>query len=232
MGRAKNGQAIYGQRRTRSERRRLEQLLRKAKKQGDLATWCRAKSVLEYLRGKTVIDLSEQLDVTRGSINRWLQWFQAQGTEGLKTKKRPGGEARLTVQQYEELISIIEGGPQAIGFATGIWTGPMIGELIRRHFGVTYHSHYIPRLLHKLGFSVQRPRRRLARADIERQAVWIKKTFPAIKKKLHPVGVLSSLKTRPVSGSMVPFTKRGPGSDNSHLLIPTENERPPTSSVQ
>jgi hypothetical protein len=37
--------------------------------------------------------------------------------------------------------------------------------------------------LHELGFSVQRPRKRLARADAQAQAAWLKEKLPAIKKK-------------------------------------------------
>ena len=55
--------------------------------------------------------------------------------------------------------------------------------MIRKRFGVSYHNHHVPWVLHKLGFSVQRPRKRLARADKEKQEVWLKKRFPAIKKK-------------------------------------------------
>src|SRR5216683_2712676 len=58
-----------------------------AKSVGDLATWRRAKAVFGYIHGKSVIALSAELDVTRGSINRWLQWFQANGTDGLKTER-------------------------------------------------------------------------------------------------------------------------------------------------
>lgn len=50
-------------------------------------------------------------------------------------------------------------------------------------FRVRYHKHNVPRLLHELGFALQRPRKRLARADAAKQATWIRKTFPAIKKK-------------------------------------------------
>ena len=66
----------------------------------------------------------------------------------------------------------------------------MIGELIRKSYGVSYHDQHIPRLLHKLGFSVQRPRKRLARADVERQALWLSKQLPAIKKARACRGVL------------------------------------------
>jgi transposase len=48
---------------------------------------------------------------------------------------------------------------------------------------VRYHNHHVPRLLHQLGFSVQRPRKRLAKADVEAQAYWLRERFPAIKKK-------------------------------------------------
>ena len=187
MARAPNGKAISAGRATRQERRALRQLQREAKRGGDLRTWRRATAVLGYLDGVSVIEQAARLDVTRGSVNRWLQWFEASGTEGLRARERPGGAARLTEQQHQELIGLVEDGPMAAGYQSGVWTGPMVGELIRRRFGVSYHNHHIPRLLHKLGFSVQRPRKRLAKADAERQAVWLKGTFPAIKKKRPPV---------------------------------------------
>jgi transposase len=189
MARSRNGEAIRPERRSRSERGRLRVLLAQAKKRGELQTWRRAKAVLGYLSGSRVIDLAEELDVTRGSVNRWLQWFNAEGTEGLKPRKAPGPEPRLSEEQLSELTTIIEAGPQSAGYLSGVWTGPMIGDLIRRRYGVKYHNHYIPPLLHKLGFSVQRPRKRLARADHDRQEYWLRTTFPRIKKKPLPVVV-------------------------------------------
>ena len=187
MARARTGEAIRPSRRTRSERGRLRTLLARAKKRGDLATWRRAKAVLGYLRGDRVVDLAEELDVTRGSVNRWLQWFDAEGTDGLKPRKAPGPKPRLSEEQSNELTTIIEAGPQNAGYLSGVWTGPMIGDLIRRRYGVKYHNHYVPSLLHKLGFSVQRPRKRLARANHERQEYWLRTTFLRIKKKRLPV---------------------------------------------
>ena len=185
MKRSKKGQAIRRERRTRAERGRLRTLLKHAKRSGDLRTWRRAKAVLGYLKGRRVIELASELDVERGSINRWLQWFNAKGTDGLRARKAAGPAPRLTPDQLAELTMTVESGPQAAGYTTGMWTGPMVGDWIRRTFGVKYHNHHIPRLLHKLGFSVQRPRKRLARADKERQEYWLRKKFPAIKKTLQ-----------------------------------------------
>jgi transposase len=186
VARSKNGQAIRPERRTPEQVAALRALLQEAESAKDLGTWRRAKSILGYLDGQKVIALSEALDVTRGSINRWLQWYQAMGAEGLRDAERPGPTPRLSEAQKAELATIIEAGPQAAGFTSGMWTGPMIGDLIRRRYGVRYHNHHIPRLLGWMGFSVQRPRKRLARADAEAQALWLRKKLPAIKKKPAP----------------------------------------------
>lgn len=201
-----------------------------AKRDGDLQTWRRAKAVSGYLAGKAVIALSEQLDVTRGAINRWLQWFNAMGAEGLTTGKAPGAKPRLSQAQKDELTATIEAGPVTAGFRTGVWTGPMIGDWIRRRFGVRYHNHYVPELLHQLGFSVQRPRKRLARANAEAQAAWLNERFPAIKKKRRLAAASSPSRTKPASGWMAPSTKRGRGSAFSPEWILSGKEKLRTSS--
>ena len=147
MKRSKKGQAIGRERRTRAQRGLLRTLLKRAKTSGDLKTWRRARAVLGYLRGRSVIEMAKELDVTRGSIHRWLQWFDAEGTDGVRPRKATGPAPRLNPDPLAELTATIDAGPQAAGYATGMWTGPMIGDRIRRRYGVKYHNHHIPRLL-------------------------------------------------------------------------------------
>ena len=73
---------------------------------------------------------------------------------------------------------MIEAGPGAGGFACGVWTARMVAELIRDRFGVPHSWKYVPELLQKLGFGVQRPRKKLSRADHEAQQFWLRETFP------------------------------------------------------
>lgn len=183
VGRSKTGEAISAERKTPEAIAELSSFLRSSESDGDVAAWKRAKGVLGYIKGKRVIELCEQLEVVRGSVNQWLRWYETRGVEGLRTRKAPGGVPRLSEAQRAELSTIVEAGPQQAGFTSGMWTGPMIGDLIRARFGVSYHNHHIPRLLHQLGFSVQRPRKRLARADAASQATWFNERLPAIKKK-------------------------------------------------
>lgn len=207
--RSKNGQAIDARWRTPTALEALRALLREAAAAKDLETWRRAKAVLGYLEGRRVIAMCAELGVVRGSINRWLLWYNAMGADGLRTGKAPGRPPRLSQDQLDRLGAMIDAGPQAAGFSTGVWTGPMVGNLIERHFHVRYHNNYIPPLLHQLGFSVQRPRKRLARADAEAQARWLRERLPAIKKKPPLVEESSPSRTKPASGSTARSTKPG-----------------------
>jgi transposase len=161
----------------------LAVLLETARAAGDLATWRRAKAITDYMQGVRVVELAKQLDVARSAINTWLRAYETRGVEGLKTRKPPGASPRLTPEQHEDLDQALRAGPQAAGFTSGVWTGPLVRQYIFEHFGVGYHNHHLPRLLHKLGFSVQRPRKRLARADAQAQAAWVNERLPAIKKR-------------------------------------------------
>jgi len=187
MARSKNGQAISTARRSPEEIFKLTTLLETARAAGDLGTWRRAKAISDYIGGARVVEVARFLDVGRSSINTWLRWYETLGADGLRTGKPTGAPPRLSPEQREELTATIEAGPQAAGFTSGVWTGPMLRDYIAQHFGVGYHEHHVTRLLHQLGFSVQRPRKRLARADAGAQAVWLRERFPAIKKKRGPV---------------------------------------------
>jgi transposase len=182
MARSKKGEAISARGRSPSALKKLRRFIRQRVRDKRLDEWRRGRAVLGYIEGRRVVDLATELDVTRGSVNRWLQWYEAMGVEGLITAKPPGGVPKMTDEQREELVALVEAGPLAAGYQSGVWTGPMIGDLIERRFGVRYHKHNVPRLLHELRFSVQRPRKRLARADALKQATWWNETFPAIKK--------------------------------------------------
>ena len=186
MARSKKGQAISSERRTIEAITALKIFLAEAKKQGNLDEWRRAKAILGYINGTSVIQMASDLDVKRNTINIWLRWYETGGVDSLRNRKRLGPAPKLTKEQLKELGDIIDAGPLAAGYESGMWTGPMVGDLIEQRFSVRYHNHHVPRLLHQLGFSVQRPRKRLARADAEAQARWLWERLPKIKKRPQP----------------------------------------------
>jgi transposase len=103
--------------------------------------------------------------------------------EGLLEGHRSGRPAELTSAQQKQLEDILDSGPVAYGLDTGIWTSPMIAWVIEEEFGIQYHPGHVRKLLHRSGFSVQRPRRVLARANTFQQDRWQRYTYPSLKKK-------------------------------------------------
>ena len=106
--------------------------------------------------------------------------------DGLLEGYRCGRPPLLTAEQRAHLGDILESGPVAYGLDTGLWTSPMLAWVIEEEFGVAYHPGHVRKLLHNLGFSVQRPRRVLARADAEEQDRWHRRVYPNLKKKPKP----------------------------------------------
>lgn len=157
--------------------KQLDDFILEAHLKNDLAEWRRGRAVRAYIAGRKVMALAIEAGVTRGSVNRWLQWYDADHVDGLRTRVAEGPAPKLTQEQRAALAVIIELGPIQAGYQSGVWTGPMIADLIEERFGVRYHNHHVPKLLHQLKFSVQRPRKRLARADLARQATWLRKTL-------------------------------------------------------
>jgi transposase len=117
------------------------------------------------------------------TLEWWIQQFRSEGISGLVNGPYAGKPSRLSAEQKSELALIIEEGPEAHRLDTGVWTAPVVSELVARRFGVRYSYSQVRRILHELGFSVQYPRQKLSQADKELQATWLREELPAIKKK-------------------------------------------------
>src|SRR5882672_4026790 len=88
MARSKNGEAISARRRSPSALKKLRRFIRKRAAAKDLDEWRRGQAVLGYLSNRRVVDLAADYDVTRGSVNRWLQWYEAMGLTGSARRSR------------------------------------------------------------------------------------------------------------------------------------------------
>ena len=181
--RSKAGEAIPADRRRPEDIADLEGFLADAKRRKRHDEVKRFTAILAYIGGERAALVAQRLKIERSVINKWMRWYATAGVEGLLTKSRSGAPSKLTDDQRGELTAAVKSGPNAAGYESGMWTAPMVADLIEKRFGVTYHHDYVARLLHKLGFSVQRPRKRLARADAELQRQWVEERLPAIKKK-------------------------------------------------
>ena len=127
--------------------------------------------------------IADFLQAPRSKVSQWLSDYEQFGFEALLEGQRSGRPTQLTKPQRVRLEDIIDSGPQAWGFLSGVWSAPMVARVIAEEFAVAYTARHVRRLLHEWGFSVQRPRRKLLRADPDKQNRWRRYTYPRLKKK-------------------------------------------------
>jgi transposase len=173
---------IKWQRRVNKQIAKLKKMLYRCEENNNLRLWKRIKSILLHFNNKSPKEIVDILEVGEKSVYRWITQYNESGVEGLSEGKHTGRPAQLSQKQLLQLADIIDSGPIAYGFETGIWTSKMVTEVIKQEFKVKYHDAHVRKILYKLGFSVQDPRKKLALADKNLQQKWIRETYPTLKK--------------------------------------------------
>ena len=165
---------------------KLRRLRKEAGADGAHRVARRIHAVLLNHDGFSSGDIAHVLDASRSKVSQWLSDYEQLGLEALLEGQRSGRPAQLSPTQQQQLEDIIDSGPQAYGFLSGVWSAPMVTRVLAEEFAIHYTDRHVRRLLHALGFSVQRPKRVLARADPAAQNRWRHYTYPNLKKKRRP----------------------------------------------
>jgi transposase len=146
-------------------------------------------------RGARQIDVAKELEVSRETARRWYEVWDTGGTEALAQIGERGRPSRLSAKQLEKVEKALLKGPIANGFPNDLWTTPRVAVVIERLTGVGYHPGHVWRLLHKMGWSLQRPARRAKERDEPAIEIWIKTHWPRVKKTPADGGRGSSSRT-------------------------------------
>jgi transposase len=134
------------------------------------------------LEGKGIREVARVVHASTSSIKRWKDMLEESGWEGLEPHPHPGRIPFLTLQEKQELVTVLEDGALAFGFHTDRWTCPRVAQVIEREFGVTYHAAHVGRILHELGWTYQKPEQRARERDEKTILRWRKRDWPRIKK--------------------------------------------------
>ena len=140
----------------------------------------RAASLLK--QGKSQAEVARGLGVHRQTVYRWATRLRAQGRAALKRAGRAGRKPRLGSAELRRIEQGLKRGPEALGYATNLWTAPRVADLIQRECGVKYHPGHIWKILRSARWSCQVPERRAIQRDEKAIAHWKRYTWPAIKK--------------------------------------------------
>ena len=96
--------------------------------------------------GLSQSQVARAVGVHRQSVSRWAQELEQSGVRGLRQAKRTGRPAKLSQAQLRDLERALKRGPEAFGFASGLWTASRVRDLIEYRTGVRYPPG--PRLAH------------------------------------------------------------------------------------
>lgn len=166
-------------------KKKLTVMMRESASDGAYRVSKRIHAVLLSHEKNTSSEIAKTLMASPSGVSKWLKTYSGQGVDGLREGYRCGRPSRLSDLNKILLCDIIDSGPIAYGYISGLWTSIRIAEVILEEFGIHYHPGHVRKLLQEFGFSVQSPKRVLARADKEKQAKWKKETYPSIKKKFN-----------------------------------------------
>jgi len=141
-------------------------------------------------------EVARRLGVHRQSVIRWARQRAQSGVGGLKKARRAGRKPRLGAAELRALERGLKRGPEALGYASGLWTSARVRELIEYETGVRYHEAHVWRILRKLNWSCQRPTGKALERDERAVRNWKKYRWPQIKKKRSASGAPSSSSTK------------------------------------
>jgi transposase len=134
-----------------------------------------------FAAGVRQAEVARQLGVSAQAVNVWHARWQTSGAEGLQSRGPSGPAPRLSDAQLATVEQALLDGATAHGFTGELWTLDRIATVIEHLTGVRHHPAWVWALLHhRLGWTVQRPKRRAAERDQAAIDRWVKERWPQI----------------------------------------------------
>lgn len=126
----------------------------------------RPKAARLLAQGVAQAEVARGVGVNRQSVSRWVRQLAQTGRVGLRRAPRVGRSPRLSEADRRRIVVRLKWGPEALGYATGLWTARRVADLIARvRGGVTCSAGHVWQRLRQLGCSCQRPTGRTLERD-------------------------------------------------------------------
>jgi len=113
--------------------------------------------------------VAELIKKSRRTIQTWANMFNEDGLEAIIPNTPPGRPSSLTEEQKETLKADVLTHPRELGHEFSNWEGKNVAHHIKQKFSVELNVRQVQRLLHELGFALQRPKYKFPKADPEKQ---------------------------------------------------------------
>jgi len=144
----------------------------------------------------------------RQTLRDWVHRYNAEGLPGLRDRRRPGREPRLTAGQEAGLAAAVERGPDPDRDGVVRWRRVDLQALIEARFAVRLHERSVGEVLRRLGFARLSVRPRHPKADEAAQEAFEKASPRWSRRRFPNMPVASRSRSgswmRPASASRAP----------------------------
>ena len=136
----------------------------------------RAYAIANALEGMSREDAARCAGMERQALRDAVIRYNAEGLDGLYSRRPPGRQSALTQSQQAILADAVLKGPNLEEDGVCSWTCEALAVWISRNFGIAIHPDSVGRMLRRNGLSRQKSRQVHPKADPEAQQSFKKKT--------------------------------------------------------
>ena len=126
--------------------------------------------ILYVLQGNSTYEAARIFGHSPRTIQYWVYRLLSHGLAGLWDREHPGRPSQLLQSDEQKLRNELRRSPRELGYDQNLWDGPSLSHHIKEHYDATLSVRQCQRLFHKLGFTLQMPRRQPHEADPLQQA--------------------------------------------------------------
>ena len=130
----------------------------------------RRRAVELAKQGEHPATVARFLGCGRSSVYTWVK-LDRDNAEKLAAKPHTGPKPRLTDEQAKGSEGLLLEGAKAHGWHNDLWSAHRVAEVIRRRFGVGYHTEHVRKIIRRrLRWSSQKPQKKARQRKGEKVA--------------------------------------------------------------
>ena len=131
----------------------------------------------------TIASIAKRLGCSTDTVVRVRRLYRKGGVEALRPVKPPGRPGKATPEFLRRMKQAVQSNPLTLGYGFSTWSVVRLAAHLAKVTGIRFSDDQLRRLLHRQGFSVQRPKHTMKGKRDEAAYHKAKGELMALKKK-------------------------------------------------
>lgn len=123
----------------------------------DAKFYHRLDLVMLAINGMPIKEIGCLYNEPAKTISTWTKKVAESGVDSLKSASHPGRPSSLTEIQIKQLDTDLQKSPEDFGYDLYNWDGLVLSRHLKDHYNVSLKVRQCQRIMHQLGYTLQRP---------------------------------------------------------------------------